>query len=69
MGQPPLNCQNDDTPHRFPSQALTEPAWNEQPCLCGNTKVWVMPGMEFKGLRCHLCPPEPTKPTLRLVQT
>lgn len=19
MGQPPLNCQNDDTPHRFPS--------------------------------------------------
>lgn len=20
MGQPPLNCQNDDTPHRFPSQ-------------------------------------------------
>jgi hypothetical protein len=20
MGSPPLNCQNDDTPHRFPSQ-------------------------------------------------
>ena len=20
MGQPALNCQNDDTPHRFPSQ-------------------------------------------------
>jgi hypothetical protein len=20
MGQPPLNCQNDDTPHAFPSQ-------------------------------------------------
>jgi hypothetical protein len=20
MGRPPLNCQNDDTPHRFPSQ-------------------------------------------------
>lgn len=19
MGQPPINCQNDDTPHRFPS--------------------------------------------------
>lgn len=21
MGQSPLNCQNDDTPHRFPSQS------------------------------------------------
>jgi hypothetical protein len=22
MGQPPLNCQNDDTPHRFPSSEV-----------------------------------------------
>ena len=22
MGQPPLNCQNDDSPHRFPSQEV-----------------------------------------------
>jgi hypothetical protein len=29
MGMPPLNCVNDDTPHRFPSQAdwLWDPSW------------------------------------------
>lgn len=24
MGRPPRNCQNDDTPHRFPSQIRPE---------------------------------------------
>jgi hypothetical protein len=22
MGDPPINCQNDDSPHRFPSQEV-----------------------------------------------
>lgn len=27
MGQPPLNCQNDDTPHHFPSQDAQQRAY------------------------------------------